>query len=298
MIGGISMLTVNHLSKSFGKVHAVKDVSFNVKKGSTFAFLGTNGAGKSTVIHMMIDLLKPDAGKIKFMDDILPGVVFQSHRLDEELSIENNLMIRAKLYGMSNQEAKKSINELLELTNLSNKRDRLYGKCSGGEKRRADIVRALIHQPNMLILDEPTTGLDAESREEVWMLLQRLQKEQELTIFLTTHYIEEAEHVDYVVMMHEGVIEVEGTPDDLRNHYAKTTLILDVKNEDEVKRLLEDQLYELNDNKVYIRLDSNKDAIAILKIVEKEIIDFTIKEASLERVFLQITEQIKNGLIT
>lgn len=297
MNGGIRMLTVNHLNKSFGKVQAVKNVSFNVRKSSTFAFLGTNGSGKSTVIHMMIDLLKPDTGVISIRDNVLLGVVFQSHRLDEELSIETNLMIRAKLYGMSTTNAKRNIKKLLELTNLFSIRHRLYGKCSGGEKRKTDIIRALIHQPDMLILDEPTTGLDAESRKEVWTLLQQLQREQGLTIFLTTHYIEEAAHVDYVVMMHEGEIKVEGTPDELRNRYAKTTLILDVNNSEEVKQVLQDQVYEINENKVYISIESNKEAIPILRKVEKNIINFSIKEANLERVFLQITDQIKNEVI-
>src|SRR5690625_565295 len=161
------MLTVKHLNKRFEHIEAVKDVSFHVYKGSTVAFLGTNGAGKSTVIHMIIDLLKPDAGSIKFTDGVLQemiGVVFQSHRLDEAFTIEENLMMRARLYGMSKKEAKKSIEELLELTDLADKRDRLYGQCSGGEKRKADIVRALIHHPQMHILDEPTTGLRSEER--------------------------------------------------------------------------------------------------------------------------------------
>ncbi len=293
------MLSVKHLSKRFEHIEAVKDVSFHVRKGSTFAFLGTNGAGKSTVIHMIIDLLKPDAGRIKFTDGVLQemtGVVFQSHRLDEAFTIEENLMMRAKLYGLSKKKAKKSIEELLELTDLADKRNRLYGQCSGGEKRKADIVRALIHHPQMLILDEPTTGLDAGSREEIWSMLQRLQSEQGLTIFLTTHYIEEAEHVDYVILMHEGKIEVEGTPADLRNRYAKTKLTLHTKNSDELKELLHHHQYEveIENSKVYIQINSSKDAIPILQLVEELITDFTIREANLEHVFLEITEQIKS----
>lgn len=296
------MLIVNHLSKSFGKTQAVKNVSFHVKRGSTFAFLGTNGAGKSTVIHMMIDLLKPDTGTIKFTDNTLQetiGVVFQSHRLDEELSIEENLLVRARLYGMSKQDAQKSIDDLLALTNLSDKRHRLYGNCSGGEKRKTDIIRALVHHPSMLILDEPTTGLDAESREEIWAILQRLQINQHLTIFLTTHYIEEAEHVDYVVMMHEGVIEVEGTPDELRNRYARTRLTLHTKQAEEVKQLLHKESYDasFNNGDVLITVESNKDTIPILQVVEESITDFTIQEATLEYVFLQVTEHIKKKVI-
>lgn len=297
------MLTVNHLSKSFGKVHAVKDVSFHVKKGSTFAFLGTNGAGKSTVIHMIIDLLKPDAGTIKFTDGVLQdmtGVVFQSHCLDDELSIEENLLIRARLYGLNKKAAKKSVDDLLQLTNLFDKRKRLYGKCSGGEKRKADIIRALVHRPKILILDEPTTGLDAEAREEIWAMLQGLQEEQELTIFLTTHYIDEAENVDYVVIMHDGVIEVEGTPEELRTRYAKTILTLYTKNTDELKQLLDVHSYvvEVENKAVSITIESSKDAIPILQIVENSITGFSIQEASLERVFLQITDQIKRKVIS
>lgn len=223
------MLKVNRISKRFGNIEAVKNVSFHVKEGSTFAFLGTNGAGKTTVIQMIIDLLKPDHGEIIFSDGNLQevtGVVFQSHRLDEELTIEENLIVRASLYGMNKSAAKKRVEELLALTNLTEKRQRLYGKCSGGEKRKTDILRALLHHPRFLILDEPTTGLDAESREEIWNLLRQLQKEQGITIFLTTHYIDEAEHVDYVLIMHEGVVEVEGTPNELRKEYSKTVLTL------------------------------------------------------------------------
>src|SRR5699024_2943361 len=135
--GGKNMLKVNHLSKHFGKIQAVKDVSFHVKRGSTFAFLGTNGAGKSTVIHMIINLLKPNHGDIIFTDgnlEKMAGIVFQTHRLDEELTIVENLMTRARLYGMSKKEAKSRIDELLEITHLSDKRKRLYGQCSGGEK--------------------------------------------------------------------------------------------------------------------------------------------------------------------
>ena len=154
------MLEVSHLSKQFGSIKAVNDLSFSVRKGTTFAFLGTNGAGKSTVIHMIIGLLKPDKGEINFDTDTLPeeiGVVFQNHRLDDDFTIEENLMIRAQLYGVSKAHAQKRVNELLQAIDLTDKRDRIYGECSGGEKRKTDIIRALLNQPHFLILDEPTT---------------------------------------------------------------------------------------------------------------------------------------------
>src|SRR5690625_3021164 len=295
-IGEINMLVVNHLSKNFNKIQAVKDVSFHVEKGTTFAFLGTNGAGKSTVIYMIIDLLTPDEGTIEFANDEEVGVVFQSHRLDEELTIEENLIIRAKLYGMSKIDAKKRVDELLKLTHLSNKRDRQYGKCTGGEKRTTDIIRALVDNPSLLILDAPTTGLDADSREESLSILDSLQKEQGLTIFLTTHYIEEAENLDYVLIMHDGEIEVEGTPDELRDQYSRTVLKLHPKNTENLIEVLNKHqfTFEMENENVLLTLLTSTDAIPILQIVEEYIEGFTFREASLEHVFLQVTEQIKS----
>lgn len=295
------MLKVNHLSKNFGKIQAVKDITFHVKQGSTFAFLGTNGAGKSTVIHMIINLLKPDAGSIEFTNGTLQekmGIVFQSHRLDEELTLEENLVYRAKLYGLNQKDAKKRINTLLELTNLKQICKRKYGKCSGGEQRKTDIIRALLHNPRLLILDEPTTGLDADSREEIWSLLHHLQIEQGLTIFLTTHYIEEAESVDYVLIMHEGRIEVEGTPSELRKRYSSTLLKLETKHRNALIKLLNahDYPFELKNGRVIITLDSSKSAIPILTLVQDHIIDFSMVKASLEHVFLQVTEQLKRKI--
>jgi len=292
------MLKVNRLSKSFGKVHAVKDVSFHVKKGSTFAFLGTNGAGKSTVIHMIINLLKPDHGDITFTGgafEEVTGIVFQTHRLDEELTIEENLMTRAKLYGLSKKEALKRIDELLGVTQLSDKRKRQYGQCSGGEKRKTDIIRALLHHPKFLILDEPTTGLDAESREEVWAFLRSIQIERGLTIFLTTHYIDEAEDADDVLIMHDGRVEVEGTPHELKSNFSKTTLELHADNKNHIIDWLNCRQYSFvsTNNMISITLQNSKEAIPILNMAEENITHFSIEEASLEQVFLQVTEQIK-----
>lgn len=289
------MLNVKHLSKSFNKIQAVEDVSFHVKKGQTFAFLGTNGAGKSTVIHMIIGLLQPDKGITQFAQDELIGVVFQSHRLDEEFTIEENIIMRAKLYGMKRNDARKRVEALLKFTNLYEKRDRLYGECSGGEKRKADIVRALIHQPNFLILDEPTTGLDANSREEIWSMLKQLQDEHALTIFLTTHYIEEAEHVDYVLIMNEGKIMVEGTPEQLRERYSKTRLHIQAKDRQNLNEMLQEQnyMFEVEEKEIIVLLNRSTEAIPLLNELEKDIDRFSLQEASLEDVYLQVTNQIK-----
>lgn len=244
---------------------------------------------------MIIDLLKPDRGTIQFAQDELIGVVFQSHRLDEDFTIEENIMMRAKLYGMKKNDVRKRVESLLKLTNLYEKRNRPYGKCSGGEKRKADIVRALIHQPNFLILDEPTTGLDVNSREEIWAMLKHLQDKQDLTIFLTTHYIEEAEHVDYVIIMNEGEIEVEGTLEQLRDQYSKTRLHIQAKDKQNLNDMLQEQnyMFEVEEKEIIVLLNRSTEAIPLLNELEKGIDRFSLQEASLEDVYLQVTNQIK-----
>lgn len=175
----------------------------------------------------------------------------------------------------------------------------MYGKCSGGEKRKADLIRALLHEPSFLILDEPTTGLDAESREDIWLFLKKLQKETDLTILLTTHYIEEAEEVDYVLMMHKGKIEVEGTPRELKDQYAKTYLRLEPLKTNQVMEKLTTSGYRFQAERkiITLLLEKTTDAIPILKLVERGIKDFSIERSSLEQVFLSVTKQIKRGVI-
>lgn len=296
------MLTVTHLSKRFGDIQAVKDISFHVKKGSTFAFLGTNGAGKTTVIRMILHLLTPDQGDVVFTGGVLEevtGIVFQTHRLDGALTLEENLMLRAKLHGIPKLKAKQRIDHLLDLTKMSEKRKRRYGDCSGGEKRKIDIIRALLHDPAFLILDEPTTGLDAESRKDIWKFLRRQQKEQDLTIFLTTHYIEETEDADDVLIMHEGIVEVQGTPQKLKTRYGKTALKLYPADHDHLINLLTEQniAFQLENNNIFINLQTTKEAIAILNTVQDHIDHFSIQEASLEQVFLKVTEQLKREAV-
>lgn len=290
------MLTVTDLSKSFGSVKAVNGVSFHVKKGETFAFLGTNGAGKSTVIHMIINLLRPDKGAVSIADNGKIGVVFQTHRLDEGLTIEDNLLTRAKLYGISHQKAKQKVHTLLAFMQMLEKKHRKYGQCSGGEKRKVDIIRAIIHDPNILILDEPTTGLDAESRVEIWNLLKKLKQQNNLTIFLTTHYIEEAEDADDVVIMHEGHIEVRGTPKQLRKKYSKAILTLHAKDIEELSSFLSNQMYqfEVKNNQIVMEFSHTNETIPLLHTVRDMINDFSVKEPSLEQVFIEITERLKN----
>lgn len=225
-----NIITIEHLCKSYGDLKAVNDLSFRVKKGQLFAFLGVNGAGKSTTISMICGQLKKDSGEIVIdgkqlagsADDIkrMIGVVFQSSALDSQLSVMDNLKNRASLYGIKGNEFKKRLSELSELLELEPLLKRTVGKLSGGQRRRIDIARAIFHRPKILFLDEPTTGLDPQTRQSVWHTVEDLQKNEGMTVFLTTHYMEEAASADYIVIIEGGRIAAEGTPIDLKNRYT------------------------------------------------------------------------------
>ena len=196
-------VTVDHLSKSYGDVQAVKDISFQVKKGSLFAFLGVNGAGKSTTINIICSILKKDAGKIfvnghDLDEDYIAikkdiGIVFQTSVLDRDLTVKENLDVRSSFYGLSRAERRRNVDEIVQLLSLEPLLKRPIKNLSGGQQRRVDIARAMVHRPRLLILDEPTTGLDPKTRLTVWSLIDRVRVETGMTVFLTTHYLEEAE---------------------------------------------------------------------------------------------------------
>lgn len=225
-----NIIEIEHLSKHFGEVKAVQDLSFRVKEGELFAFLGVNGAGKSTTISIMCGQLAKDAGSVKIdgadldkhLDSIKRslGVVFQASVLDTALTVRDNLESRAALYGIRGKAFKKRLKELAELLDFSDLLGRTFGKLSGGQRRRIDIARALLHEPKILILDEPTTGLDPQTRKLLWDVISGLRKEKQMTVFLTTHYMEEAADADYVVILDSGRIVAEGTPLDLKNTYT------------------------------------------------------------------------------
>ena len=222
-------IRVENLVKTFKDVRAVDGASFEAKEGELFAFLGENGAGKSTSISVICGLLKKDGGKVYVAgrdideDDSVKseiGVVFQSSVLDKALSARDNLAYRAALYGIVGEECKKRIDELNDLLDFGEFIDRPLAKLSGGQKRKIDIARALLNRPKILILDEPTTGLDPQTRKTVWAVVEKLQKEEKLTVFLTTHYMEEAAKADYVVILDHGKVAAEGTPHELKNSYT------------------------------------------------------------------------------
>ena len=227
-------IRVENLVKTFKDVRAVDGITFEAKEGELFAFLGENGAGKSTSISVICGLLKKDGGKVIVAgrdideDDSVKseiGVVFQSSVLDKALSARDNLTYRAALYGVVGEACKNRINELNELLDFGEFIDRPLSKLSGGQKRKIDIARALLNQPKILILDEPTTGLDPQTRKTVWAVVEKLQREQQMTVFLTTHYMEEAAKADYVVILDHGRVAAEGTPRQLKNAYTGDFII-------------------------------------------------------------------------
>ena len=225
-----NVIEVRGLKKYFKDVKAVDDISFRVKNGELFAFLGLNGAGKSTTISIMCSQLRADAGEVVIdgvnverQPDVVKGkigVVFQNSCLDKVLSVKDNLKTRAALYGLTGSDFTRRLGELTDLLHLEQFLNRPIGKLSGGQRRRIDIARALLHQPEILILDEPTTGLDPQTRIMVWEAITHLRQKQGLTVFLTTHYMEEAAEADYVVILDNGHVAAEGTPYDLKTAYT------------------------------------------------------------------------------
>ena len=213
-----NIIQIKHLCKSFKEVKAVDDLSFCVKKGELFAFLGVNGAGKSTTISIICNRLKKDSGEVYINGNNVDegvssvkknlGVVFQNSVLDTSLSVKDNLKNRAALYGITGEEFSKRLEELDKLLDVSSLSKRAVGKLSGGQRRRVDIARALLHKPEILILDEPTTGLDPQTRKTLWNAIAQLREKNGLTVFLTTHYMEEAAEADYVVIIDSGKIEI------------------------------------------------------------------------------------------
>lgn len=242
-----TMIEISHLSKSFGTVKAVQDLSFQVRTGELFAFLGINGAGKSTTINIMCGQLAKDAGRVCIDGADLDqdaerikrslGVVFQNSVLDKHLSVRDNLESRAALYGIRGTTFRERLRELARLLDFEELLKRTVGKLSGGQRRRIDIARALLHRPKILILDEPTTGLDPQTRNLLWNVIHDLRKQENMTVFLTTHYMEEAADADYVVILDSGKIAAEGTPLALKNTYTGDFITLYGVEEAQVRRL-------------------------------------------------------------
>ncbi|MGN1306965.1 MAG: ABC transporter ATP-binding protein [Faecousia sp.] len=298
-----NIIEIEHLSKSFGEVKAVQDLSFRVKEGELFAFLGINGAGKSTTISIMCGQLAKDTGSVIIdgadLDGNLNrikrslGVVFQSSVLDTALTVRQNLESRAALYGISGKAFKKRLTELAELLDFSDLLGRTVGKLSGGQRRRIDIARALLHEPKILILDEPTTGLDPQTRRLLWNVITQLRKEKQMTVFLTTHYMEEAADADYVVILDSGRIVAEGTPLDLKNTYTGDYITLYGVSEAQVKMLA--CPYEALRDAYRVAVPHTAAATELILKHAELFTDYEITKGKMDDVFLAATGKKLTG---
>ena len=292
-----NIIKIDNLNKSYGSIKAVNNLSFRVKDGELFSFLGINGAGKSTTINMICGELKKDSGTILVCDKEVDqnykyikqkiGVVFQDSLLDKSLSVYDNLKLKAALYGITGNNFIKKYEELSNLFDLKEIEKQTIKQLSGGQRRRVDIARAIIHSPEILILDEPTTGLDPGTRKKIWKVLNSLRKENKLTIFLTTHYMEEAVDSDYIVILDKGSIVAEGTPHELKNQYAHDTILLYSVQEDKVKNL--NLPYTKIKDGFKIEVKSLEDATNLI-IKNKEIFkDYEVIKGKMDDVFLNAT---------
>ena len=291
------IIRIDGLEKRFGEVHAVNNLSFRVKRGELFAFLGVNGAGKSTTISIMCGLLEKDGGNVEIcgknigtdMREIAKklGVVFQNSALDARLSVRDNLVSRAALYGIYGAEAKNRIGELAEKLCFKDLMTRTVGKLSGGQHRRIDVARALLHKPEMLILDEPTTGLDPQTRKTLWEVIRDLRLHDGMTVFLTTHYMEESTDADYVIILDSGKIAAEGTPLELKNRY--TGDFVTVYNADE--QTIKDLGFPYEKIRDAFRISVKNTAEARDLIIKHPAVfsDFEITKGKMDDVFLAVT---------
>lgn len=297
------ILEVRDLVKRYGNFVAVNNISFKVKKGSLFAFLGLNGAGKSTTINIITSIIIKNSGKVfingrdldresyKIKSEI--GIVFQNSVLDGALSAKENLQIRSRYYGIKKNEWKEREKILIDMLDLSSFYDKPIAKLSGGQKRRVDIARAMVHNPKLLILDEPTTGLDPQTRVSVWNLINMLREKTGMTVFLTTHYMEEAEKATYIVVMNKGSIIAEGTPNELKNTYSSDYLILHSRREKKTDDLLTQDYSYIYNNDLHFYKIKMKDTLSALDFLKMhpEYSDFEIIKGNMDNVFLNITEE-------
>ncbi len=298
-----NIIKIDHLSKSFGDVKAVQDLSFCVKEGELFAFLGVNGAGKSTTINIMCGQLSKDSGSVqinsfdidKDMNSIKRdlGVVFQNSVLDMALSVYDNLQSRAALYGITGSRFKDRLSELAGLLDFEDLLKRPVGKLSGGQRRRIDIARALLNHPKVLILDEPTTGLDPQTRKLLWSVVSDLQKKENMTVLLTTHYMEEAADADYVVIIDSGKISAQGTPLELKNTYVTDFIMLYGVDEETVKSL--GVGYESIRDAYRLSVSDTSKATQLILKHPDVFRDYEITKGKMDDVFLNVTGKNLEG---
>ena len=292
-----TIIKIDNLTKTYGSLKAVDNLSFEIRKGELFAFLGVNGAGKSTTINIICGQLKKDEGTVIIdelnLDDNLAkikkkiGVVFQASILDPQLTVKDNLEIKASLYGLSRKEIKSRVNELAEILDFKSYLNRPLAKLSGGQKRRIDIARALLNKPDILILDEPTTGLDPQTRKMIWAVITKLRKENNMTVLLTTHYMEEASEADYVVIIDQGKMVAHGTPLDLKNKYVGDYMLIYNVKEEDVKKL--GLPYIVIPNGYKIEVNDTLEATNLIVNNRELFVDYELIKGKMDDVFLKVT---------
>ena len=282
-------LETKGLTKNFGQQTAVASLDLKIEEGSFTAILGPNGAGKSTTIAMLLGLLRPSSGTITYQNSKPRiGVVFQNSVLDAELSVKENLQVRQKMTGTKDQTEILTVMKRLGVSEFAKKR---YGRLSGGQRRRVDIARALLGQPEILFLDEPTAGLDIQTRQAIWQVLGELRQQDNLTIVLTTHYLEEADQSEMIFIIDQGQLIAHGSATSLKQRYAKNQLVLEGTDSETLKRLIPEELEPvvITDQQLLVNPVSTQQAIQCLLAVQSELQHFEYREGTLDDAFIALT---------
>ncbi len=305
----MTALKIDKLTKRYGDLTAVNEISFEVNKGELLGFLGVNGAGKSTTINMLSTLLKPDSGSAEVCGELLGknddairrkiGIVYQQNCLDGLLSVKENLLCRGILHGATSLQAKKRLDELCDLLSLSEIIKKRYDKLSGGQKRRCEIAAALMHTPELLFLDEPTTGLDPATRKEVWSAVENLRRDTGMTIFLTTHYMEEAAGANRIIIIEKGRIHADGTPFELKERYAADTVKIycEKENVEKVISVLAavDIVAKTEDYGLSFTVANTVDAMEPVYSLKGQITGVEIIQGNMDDVFLNVCGKALEG---
>jgi len=294
------ILRVENLCKNFGDLKAVDNLSFKVESGKLFAFLGQNGAGKSTTINMLIGTLERDNGNIVYAGDKSfkdfkekIGVVFQNNILDEELTVEENLKLFGRLYSKNNEKIKERYQNLANILGFKEFEKKKFKSLSGGQKRRVEVARALFNTPEILFLDEPTTGLDPKTRIDVWKIINEIRKSTGMTVFLTTHYMEETNDADEVVIIHNGKKIAQGSPSELKEKYSSDRIKIVPYNVEEFEKNVKEIFYTKIADIYEFLFKNSQEEIEFLNKVKSQIKFFEVIKGSMDDVFLNALEEVK-----
>lgn len=282
------LVETKNLTKVYGDKVAVNGLNLEIEAGSFIAILGPNGAGKSTTIQILIGLLQPTSGQIIYAEQTKLGVVFQNSVLDANLTVVENLRIRAKQYKQVKAGKIEQLIEQLGLTSFAKQR---YGTLSGGQKRRVDIARALLNSPDLLFLDEPTTGLDIQTRESIWKLLKDLQQKENMTVVLTTHYLNEADDADKIYIVDHGQVIAQGSADQIKERYARNVLRILTQDSEGLKAALPTscEWEQAKENEFFFYPETTKEALALLSKIGSYIEQFEFQVGTMDDAFMALT---------